>query len=148
MRSKLIPLALSFLPFLPNLTSACQLTTGIKLTNYGFPDASGTPAYKCVNGRPQNTVAGDRTELGDGSIRDPYAAAASANSVFQKCEVFYVPILKKYFRVQDDCSGCGKLLPSPLRASSPCSVPSPTAYSMVSLTWKPLLQSLARQTSI
>ncbi|KAI4159148.1 MAG: hypothetical protein LQ342_006852 [Letrouitia transgressa] len=106
MRSTTIALALSFLPFLPNLISACQLTTGIKLTNYGFPDASGTPKYKCVNGRPQNTVAGDRTELGDGSIRDPYAAAASANSIFQRCEVFYVPILKKYFRVQDDCSGC------------------------------------------
>lgn len=101
-----LPLALAILS-LSGSSVGCSTEKGIKLTNYGFPDASGTPAYKCKGGKVVNTQQGDKTELGDGSFKNPYAAAASGNSVFKKCDLIYVPILKKYFRVQDDCSGCG-----------------------------------------
>lgn len=103
---KLLSLALALVS-LSDFSLGCNVERGIKLTNYGFPDASGIPAYKCRGGRPVPTQAGDKTELGNGSFGNPYAAAAAGNSIFKKCDVIYVPILKKYFRVQDDCSGCG-----------------------------------------
>lgn len=107
---KLLSVALALVA-LSDFSLACKVERGIKLTNYGFPDASGIPAYKCKGGRPVPTQPGDKTELGDGSFGNPYAAAAAGNSIFKKCDVIYVPILKKYFRVQDDCSGCGILTP-------------------------------------
>ena len=110
-----LPLALALL-YLSGSGLACSVQNGIKLTNYGFPDASGTPAYKCNGGTVVPTVAGDKTKLGDGSFGKPYAAAAAANSVFKKCSLIYVPLLEKYFRVQDDCSGCGMF---PVIALSP-----------------------------
>lgn len=103
---KLLSLALALVAF-GDFSLACNVERGIKLTNYGFPDASGIPAYKCRGGRSVPTQPGDKTELGNGSFDNPYAAAAAGNSIFKKCDVIYVPILKKYFRVQDDCSGCG-----------------------------------------
>lgn len=87
---------------------ACQTVSGVKFTAYGFPDASGIPAYKCNGNNVVPTGPNDRTQLGDGSFGKPYAAAAAGNSVFKKCELLYMPLLKKYFRVQDDCSGCGE----------------------------------------
>ena len=104
---KLLSLALALVS-LSDLSLGCKVERGIKFTNYGFPDASGTPAYKCSGGQVVPTQLGDRTKLGDGSFGNPYAAAAAGNSIFKKCDLIYVPILKKYFRVQDDCSGCGK----------------------------------------
>ena len=85
----------------------CGVVGGVKFTAYGFPDADGIPAYKCNGNQVATTGPNDRTELGDGSFGNPYAAAAAGNSVFKKCELLYMPLLKKYFRVQDDCSGCG-----------------------------------------
>lgn len=116
---KVLPLALALLYF--GVSSlACSAQNGIKLTNYGFPDASGTPAYKCNGDKIVPTKPGDKTELGDGSFGNPYAAAAAGNSVFKKCSLLYVPLLEKYFRVQDDCSGCG-VFPfiSPLSPGTP-----------------------------
>lgn len=92
---------------------ACEVVNGVKFTAYGYPDASGIPAYKCQNGKPVNTGPNDKTELGDGSFGNPYAAAASRNSVFKRCDVLYMPLLKKYFRIQDDCSGCGMSFSDP-----------------------------------
>ena len=103
---KLLTLALALFS-LSGFSVACSVSRSIKLTNYGFPDASGTPAYKCRGGNVVATRPGDKTELGDGSSGNPYPAAAAGNSVFKKCDLLYVPLLKKYFRVQDDCSGCG-----------------------------------------
>ena len=103
---KILPLALTLLS-LGDFGLGCRSETGIKFTNYGFPDASGTPAYKCSGSQVVQTQIGDRTLLGDGSFDRPYAAAAAANSVFPKCELIYIPLLKKHFRIQDDCSGCG-----------------------------------------
>ena len=105
---KLLPLAFALIS-LSGFSLGCNPERGIKLTNYGFPDASGTPAYKCRGGQVVPTQAGDKTELGDGSFGNPYAAAAAGNSIFKKCDLIYVPILKKYFRIQDDCSGCGNV---------------------------------------
>ena len=86
---------------------ACTLRTSIKLTNYGYPDASGIPSYACQNGQP--VEPGTSTKLGDGSFNNPYAAAAAVTSTtFQKCQKVYVPLLEKYFIIQDDCSGCRK----------------------------------------
>lgn len=103
---KVLPLALALLS-LSGSSWGCSAQNGVKLTNYGFPDASGTPAYKCNGDKVVSTKPGDKTQLGDGSFRNPYAAAAAGNSVFKKCNLLYVPLLEKYFRVQDDCSGCG-----------------------------------------
>lgn len=117
---KVLPLTLTLL-YLSGSSLGCSVQNGVKLTNYGFPDASGTPAYKCVGDTVVPTNAGDKTLLGDGSFNRPYAAAAAGNSMFKKCSRFYVPLLEKYFRVQDDCSGCGMLLflpPSPLNPIS------------------------------
>ena len=102
---KLLSFALFLFSLSPS-TLGCNVNGGIKLTNYGFPDASGTPAYKCQGNKPVNTVAGDKTLLGDGSFNHPYAAAAATGSIFKECDLIYVPLLKKYFRVQDNCSGC------------------------------------------
>ena len=113
---KLLPIALALVSF-SDFSLACNAERGIKLTNYGFPDASGIPAYKCQGGNVVPTGPNDRTELGDGSFGNPYAAAAAGNSIFKKCDLIYVPILKKYFRVQDDCSGCGMFTLSTLSFS-------------------------------
>lgn len=104
---KTIPLSL-FLLSLTGSGMACETVGGIKFTAYGFPDAFGIPAYKCNGDNVAITGANDRTQLGDGSFGNPYAAAAAGSSIFQKCELLYMPLLKKYFRVQDDCSGCGQ----------------------------------------
>ena len=107
MQNKLLPLALFLFSLTPS-TLACNTIGGIKLTNYGYPDASGTPAYKCNGNKVLPSKPGDKTELGDGSFKNPYAAASAdpSQSFLNKCELIYVPLLKKYFRVQDNCSGC------------------------------------------
>ena len=63
-----------FLAFLSLIGSsmACKSVGGVKLTAYGFPDASGTPAYKCAGDRVLPTQQGDKTELGDGSFGSVY----------------------------------------------------------------------------
>ncbi|KAL6713988.1 hypothetical protein ACLMJK_008482 [Lecanora helva] len=84
---------------------ACNLVKSVKLTNYGYPDANGIPSYRCQNGQP--VQPGTSTKLGDGSFNNPYAAAAAVTSnTFKKCQKVYVPILKKFFIIQDDCSAC------------------------------------------
>ena len=91
---------------------ACNLVTSVKLTNYGYPDASGIPSYACQNGQP--VEPGTATKLGDGSFGNPYAAAAAVTSTtFPKCAKVYVPLLEKYFIIQDDCGGCRKCLSYP-----------------------------------
>ncbi|KAL8831250.1 MAG: hypothetical protein Q9191_000970 [Dirinaria sp. TL-2023a] len=98
-------LALSFLS-LAGSSLGCSTVGGIKFTAYGWPDANQSPAYRCNGNKVLPPKAGSKTELGDGSFKNPYAAAASGNSIFGKCELLYMPLLKKYFRVQDDCGAC------------------------------------------
>ena len=104
----IIPLSFLVLS-LTGSSAGCGVVSGVKFTAYGFPDADGVPAYKCNGNQVVQTGPNDRTELGDGSSGNPYAAAAATGSTFKKCELLYMPLLKKYFRVQDNCSGCGKL---------------------------------------
>ena len=86
---------------------ACKTVGGIRFTNYGFPDASGTPAYHCDGGRAVPSQPGQKTLLGDGSRNKPYAAAAARGSnTFKECSVIYIPLLEKYFKIQDDCGQC------------------------------------------
>lgn len=99
---QLISVLLSF----ASLGMSCASVSGVKFTAYGFPDASGTPAYACNGNTVVASQPGGKTVLGDGSFGKPYSAAAAGNSVFAKCELLYIPLLKKYFRIQDDCSGC------------------------------------------
>lgn len=102
------PTALTiFLLSLTHHSTGCSVKSGTKFTAYGFPDANGVPAYQCNGNQIVLADSSHRTLLGDGSYNNPYAAAAHGNSDFQKCELVYVPLLRKYFRVQDDCSGCG-----------------------------------------
>ena len=107
MQTKFLPITL-FLFSLHPCTLACNTIDGIKFTNYGYPDAPGTPAYKCDGNKVLPTEPGDKTALGDGSFERPYAAAAAdpSHSFVQKCELLYIPLLQKFFRVQDNCSGC------------------------------------------
>ena len=86
----------------------CGVVSGVKFTAYGFPDADGIPAYKCNGNQVVQTGPNDRTKLGDGSFGSPYAAAAATGSTFKKCELLYMPLLKKYFRVQDNCGACSR----------------------------------------
>ncbi|KAL8952984.1 MAG: hypothetical protein Q9222_001135 [Ikaeria aurantiellina] len=98
--------AISIVLSLASLGLSCSTVSGVKFTAYGFPDASGTPAYACNGNTVVASQTGGKTVLGDGSFGKPYSAAAAGGSIFKKCELLYIPLLKKYFRVQDDCSGC------------------------------------------
>ena len=93
---------------LTNPTTPCSIAASTKFTAYGYPDADGIPAYACKGSQPISSSAGGKTMLGDGSFEKPYAAAAASGSVFQECELVYVPLLKKYFRIQDNCGACGR----------------------------------------
>lgn len=109
MMAGLLPLAFAVLA-LVDITFSCQVINGVKLTNYGYPDTPHPhqPAYKCNNESVIPTQLGDLPLLGNGSYGSPYSAAARDGSEFGKCELLYVPILKKYFRVSDDCWACSK----------------------------------------
>lgn len=87
----------------------CDLQKNIKITNYGFPDASSYPPYICQGSQNITNSAHEPTALGTGTADKPYSAAAAGNStIFERCALIYVPILKKYFRVQDVCPRCGE----------------------------------------
>ena len=46
--------------------------------------------------------------LGDGTYDNPtHFAAAVGDPNFKQCETIYVPLLKKYFRLNEICEGCG-----------------------------------------
>ena len=107
--SKLLSLSLLVLSLIQS-GMGCNTVSGIKFTAYGFPDASGTPAYACNGNNPVASQPGGKTVLGDGSFNKPYSAAAATGSIFKECELLYMPLLKKYFRVQDNCSGCGQFI--------------------------------------
>lgn len=96
---------------------SCQVQTNWKITFFGYPDnspPSGDIAFNCGRG----FAAG-----GDGSLNNPVTMAAAYN-VFAKCEVIYIPYLKKYARYEDYCGQCGMLIPFlPPFLSLPLSIP-------------------------
>lgn len=92
--------------------TSCEVQTNWKITFFGYPDnspAGGDIAFDCGRGF---------TAGGDGSLGDPVTMAAAYNA-FVKCEVIYIPYLKKYARYEDYCGQCGMLSPLiPLSLSS------------------------------
>lgn len=84
--------------------TSCQVQTNWKITFFGYPDnspAGADIAFDCGRGF---------TAGGDGSLGDPVTMAAAYNA-FAKCEVIYIPYLKKYARYEDYCGQCGMLPP-------------------------------------
>ncbi|KAK1763218.1 hypothetical protein QBC33DRAFT_573538 [Phialemonium atrogriseum] len=82
------------------VTLGCSTTSGVQITFYGAPDndpPGGATAHNC-GGR--NFIAG-----GTGTYADPLTFASST-SEYSVCEIIYVPYLKKYLRMEDDCAQC------------------------------------------
>ena len=105
---KALPLTLTLLSFGSSVLG-CALVGGVKLTNYGWPDLPKPPqppAFNCRGNTKVPSQAGNKPVLGDGSYGKPYSAAISTTSNFRDCELIYIPILEKYFRIDDHCSGC------------------------------------------
>lgn len=83
---------------------SCQVQANWKITFFGYPDnspAGADIAFNCGRGF---------TAGGDGSLNDPVTMAAAYNA-FDKCEVIYIPYLKKYARYEDYCGQCGMRFP-------------------------------------
>lgn len=74
------------------------------VTFYGSPDNdpawSNATAYDCDNGR--GFEAG-----GDGSFENPLSFA-TADKEYDKCEIVYLPYIKKYLIHDDYCETCSK----------------------------------------
>lgn len=109
-QSKMKPTPYSLLTLTALLLSAlspatsCKVQTNWKITFFGYPDnspAGGDIAFDCGRGF---------TAGGDGSLGNPVTMAAAYNA-FAKCEVIYIPYLKKYARYEDYCGQCGMLSP-------------------------------------
>ncbi|KAF3770324.1 hypothetical protein M406DRAFT_29558, partial [Cryphonectria parasitica EP155] len=80
------------------LAQSCSTVTS-EITFYGEPDNSPSGcdiAYDCGRGY---------TAGGDGSYTDPLTFASSPDE-FTPCQVVYVPYLKKYLRMEDQCEQC------------------------------------------
>ena len=108
---KHLPLSISLLSLITSVLS-CATVAGVKLTNYGWPDLPKppqAPAFNCQGSTKVPSQAGDKPVLGDGSFGKPYSAAISVTSTFNDCELVYIPILEKYFRIDDHCGGCSML---------------------------------------
>lgn len=81
---------------------ACSTKSNVKVTFFGYPDndpPSGQIAYNCGRGF---------TAGGSGTYDDPVTFASATNGIFTKCEIIYIPYLKKYGRFEDYCGQCGK----------------------------------------
>lgn len=91
-----------------NVTSSglgtCRVFERVAVTFYGAPDndppGSQATAWSCDPSR--GAKAG-----GTGSYLDPLSFA-SAKYEFDKCEIIYLPYLKKYLRFDDFCATCGE----------------------------------------
>ena len=106
-------MALAAMPLLSRFAYAqsCAPVDSIKLTFYGYVDGPGdTTSFGCSGSSPvTSTAQNPPTAGGSGSYDDPFTLATQAGStLLQECELVYIPYLKKYFRYQDHCSGCGK----------------------------------------
>ncbi|PWY90215.1 hypothetical protein BO70DRAFT_415772 [Aspergillus heteromorphus CBS 117.55] len=82
------------------VAASCTVETDYEITFYGYPDndpASAETAYNC-GGR--DYIAG-----GTGTYDDPLTFA-TAPGEFEKCEIIYLPYLRKYLRLEDVCEQC------------------------------------------
>ncbi|CAK46754.1 uncharacterized protein BO96DRAFT_436151 [Aspergillus niger CBS 101883] len=80
---------------------ACSTESDVEITFYGYPDndpPSADIAYDCGRGY---------TAGGTGTYDDPLTFA-TAPGEFKKCEIVYLPYLRKYLRFEDTCAQCSK----------------------------------------
>ncbi|PWY67119.1 hypothetical protein BO94DRAFT_612331 [Aspergillus sclerotioniger CBS 115572] len=84
---------------LVSAAAACSTKSDVEITFYGYPDndpPSADIAYDCGRGY---------TAGGTGTHSDPLTFA-SAPGEFTKCEIIYLPYLRKYLRFEDTCAQC------------------------------------------
>lgn len=92
---------------LPSALTSCGPISDVTLTFYGWPDNSppgSDIAFDCGRGKNPdgNPMAG-----GSGTYDDPISfATATDNKNLPRCAIVYVPLLRKYFRNEDDCAQC------------------------------------------
>lgn len=98
--SVILPVALTLTALALTLTaSACSVRYNSRVTFYGYPDNSPPGpaiAYNCGRGY---------TAGGTGTYSDPLTVA-SATGEYNQCEIIYLPYLRKYLRVEDECDEC------------------------------------------
>ncbi|CAM6116139.1 unnamed protein product [Calypogeia fissa] len=98
--SIIFPVALTFTVAAFIFTaSACSVVSNVEITFYGYPDNSPPGAgiaYNCGRGF---------TAGGTGTYSDPLTMA-TAPKEYNKCEIVYLPYLKKYLRFEDICEEC------------------------------------------
>lgn len=77
----------------------CKETFNVEFTFYGMADGGDITAFSCGNNRG---IAG-----GTGSYSSPETFATSKNNPsFTRCEIVYIPYLRKYFQYSDLCIQC------------------------------------------
>ena len=86
-----------------SVSATCSKFNSVTMTFYGYPDNDPPGADTAYNCGGRNYVAG-----GSGSYSDPITFA-TAPGEFSKCEIIYIPYLKKYARMEDYCEQCSKL---------------------------------------
>ena len=110
---------------LPSTLASCGLINEVGLTFYGSPDDSSPQSdivFDCGRGKNANSesMAGGMDYLlyclrhivtvertGSGTYDDPMSfGTATDNQNLPRCAIIYVPLLRKYFRNEDDCAGC------------------------------------------
>lgn len=92
---------------LPSTLASCGPINDVTLTFYGWPDNSppgSDNAFDCGRG---NNADGSPKAGGSGTYDDPISFATATDNVhLPKCAIVYVPLLRKYFRNEDDCAQC------------------------------------------
>jgi hypothetical protein len=86
---------------LAGTTFSCSTQSGVEITFYGYPDNDPPGPATAYNCGGRNNVAG-----GTGTYANPLTFASHSGE-FSQCEIIYLPYLKKYLRMEDDCAECG-----------------------------------------
>lgn len=106
--------------------ATCTPINPVVLTFYGYPDndpPSADIAYDCGRGYKASgmslflffiyylsftgMICMQRTnKTGNGTYNNPLTAASAAPGEFNKCEVLYLPYLRKYVIIEDTCAQC------------------------------------------
>lgn len=99
--------SVGFMGALPSTAAQCSTIEDVKLTFYGWPDndpPGADNAFDCGRGTGSD---GEPIAGGTGMYADPISfATATDNNNLPQCGIVYVPLLRKYFRNEDDCARC------------------------------------------
>ncbi|KAL9098021.1 MAG: hypothetical protein Q9163_006232 [Psora crenata] len=92
---------------------SCSVKNDVTFTFFGLGSAGVFTKFGCsgtsVKAGSETAIAADgpRPSGGDGSYDHPALfATAESNTAFQRCEIIYIPYLKKYFQFGDICVQC------------------------------------------